>query len=621
MKAANTLNQRPVDPLLCPLDVPRAAQLTAAVAGLAPLQLAWVSGYLAGLAGVAAPARTAAEPASTHELAPAAETETAPVLTILYGSQTGHARGLAERLAGLARTRGTEPRLLSMGDYRPRDLARERLLLIVVSTQGEGEPPESARELHAFLHGKRAPRLEGLRYAVLGLGDSSYQHFCQTAREFDERLGALGGRPLLGVECCDVDYQDAAAAWSQQALERSAEHLGQREARIIQLPGTRPAAAAPAVAAPTAAQGESAPHSTRLLERRPLTTENAAGEVQHLVLGIDPQGLSYTPGDALGVWFQNDPALVEAVLAAVGLPGETALTLDGAATDLREALTARLELTQLHPRVVKAWAQLSGSEPLAALTADPERLRAYAGSRQFIDLVTEHPGRPVPGALAGLLLPLRPRLYSIACSQAETPDEVHLTVARLGFEVGGQAREGAASGFLTRRLAEDAELKVLLSENPAFRLPADADTPVIMVAAGTGVAPFRAFMQQRAAVGDPGRNWLIFGNRHFRRDFLYQLDWQAHRKAGLLTRVSVAFSRDQADKRYVQHRIAEQGRDLWAWLAEGAHLYVCGSTAMGRAVHEALLGVIAREAALDPESAALRLEDLRRAGRYQRDLY
>jgi sulfite reductase (NADPH) flavoprotein alpha-component len=608
VKATNPVNQLQLTPLTSPLDERQLARLQTAVADLSALQVAWVSGYLAGLGGLTVAANPVVAPAPEPGL----------TLTILYGSQTGNARAVAESLAGLVRARGAEPRLVSMADYRPRDLARERLLLLVVSTQGEGEPPESARELHGFLHGQRAPRLDGLRYGVLGLGDSSYEHFCKTAKDFEGRLRALGGQPLLDPQYCDLNFQAAASAWSQQALERAAEHLGQREARIIQMPGTRPAPSTPPDAAlsPT-----TEPLTTRLLENRPLTTQDAVGEVRHLAFAIDPAALRYAPGDALGVWFRNDPALVDAVLDATGLPGDAALTMDGADSDLREALSGRLELTQLHPTVVKAWAGLVGSAPLAALCEDPARLRDYAGGRQFIDLLAEHPGRPDAAALAGLLHPLRPRLYSIASSQAEFPDEVHLTVALVNYRVAGQERLGGASGFLTRRLAEDAPVRVQLGENQSFRLPRDGAAPVIMVAAGTGVAPFRAFLQQRAATGARGRNWLLFGNRNFRRDFLYQLDWQAHRKSGVLSRVNVAFSRDQADKRYVQHRLIEQGRDLYAWLQEGAHLYVCGSTAMGRAVHESLLGLIAAQTGGDREDAVEQLDGLRRDGRYQRDLY
>ena len=585
------------------------ARLQGALGDLSPLQLAWVSGYLAGLGGVSPAANQAPEVERAAV--------TGPTLTILYGSQTGNARGVAESLAGLARTRGLAPRLSSMADYRPRDLPRERWLLVVVSTQGEGEPPESARELHAFLHGKRAPRLAGLRYGVLGLGDSSYAQFCRTAQDFADRLAALGGQALLDPQYCDVQYREAATAWSHAALERVTASLSRPALSIVQ--PAAPSPAPPQVAGPGAATP--ALLTASLLESRPLSTPDAVGEVRHLALAIDPATLSYQPGDALGVWFHNDPLLVEQVLERTGLDGDRPVTLDGQESDLRAALTRRLELTQLHPTLVKTWAGLTGSAPLAALCADAARLRDYANGHQFIDLLADYPGRPDAAALTAALLPLRPRLYSIASSQAETPDEVHLTVALLSYQVAGQERLGGASGFLTRRLAVDAPVQVHLAENPAFRLPADGDAPVIMIAAGTGVAPFRAFLQERAARGDRGRNWLLFGNRHFRHDFLYQLDWQAHRQAGRLNPVHVAFSRDQPDKRYVQHRVQEEGAGLYAWLQEGAYLYCCGSTAMGRAVDAALLKVISRAAGIDEENAAERLDTLRRDGRYLRDLY
>ncbi|TCT24148.1 assimilatory sulfite reductase (NADPH) flavoprotein subunit [Thiobaca trueperi] len=590
-------------PLTSPLDERQLTALQTALTGLSPLQIAWVSGYLAGRGAVES------IPASVQASAPASG------LTILYGSQTGNTRGVAESLAARLHGRGIEPRLLSLGDYKSRDIASERLLLLLVSTHGEGEPPESAQDLFKYLHGKRAPRLESLRYAVLGLGDSSYAQFCQAARAFDVRLRELGAHPLLDLQCGDVDYRETVADWSGRVLELTAGLVESHRAKVIPIHGGK---GGEPVAAKSAASG---PLVAELIERRRLTTADAVGEVHHLVLAIDPERLRFTPGDALGVWFRNDPVLVDAILTRLQLDGDSPVTLENCDLALREALSEHLDLTQLHPNVVKAWAERSGSDALADLSADGARLRDYAGSRQFVDLITEHPGRLEPSALVGLLQPLRPRLYSIASSQTEIPDEVHLTVSLLRYAVDGRERLGGASGFLARRLREDEPIQIAITENPGFRLPADDDTPLILIGAGTGIAPFRAFLQERAARGARGRHWLIFGNRHYRRDFLYQLDWQAHRKAGRLEQVSVAFSRDQGDKRYVQHRLREQGRDLHAWLQDGAHLYVCGATAMGRAVHEALLDVIAHERGIDHESADDTLNTLRQDGRYQRDLY
>ncbi|MGB5834218.1 MAG: flavodoxin domain-containing protein [Thiohalocapsa sp.] len=609
--------------LTSPLEQDQLGRLQQALTGLSPTQVAWVSGYLAGCGGATVTA--ANTPAS---VAP-------PSFTILYGSQTGNTRAVAEALAATARSRGMEPRLVSMADFRSRDISRERLLLILVSTQGEGEPPEAGQDLFNYLHGKRAPRLEGLQFGVLGLGDSSYALFCQAAKAFDARLRALGAQALVDLQCCDLGDDDLASDWSSRALDLTSPLLPV-EAKVIPMHSTRPAPAAVDEALIKESAG-SGPVSAQLLENRQLTTADAVGEVRHLALSIDPQTLRFTPGDSLGVWFHNDPSLVDAIVSGLELDAEAPVTLANGDVSLRQALTERLELTQLHPGVVKAWADLTGSAPLADLCADAARLRDYAGSRQLIDLVEQHPAAADAAALASILRPLRPRLYSIASSQAEIEDEVHLTVSLLRYQApgGGRLRSqgpdgerdrdrerlGGASGFLTHRLPEDGSVRVEVTDNPGFRLPAGPDVPIIMVGAGTGVAPFRAFLQQRAAQQDPGRNWLIFGNRHFRRDFLYQSDWQAHRKAGRLTRVSVAFSRDQAEKRYAQHRFLEQGRELYDWLQQGAHLYVCGATGMGRAVQESLLEVIQREAACDRDTALEQIDSLRRDGRYQRDLY
>ncbi len=592
--------------LASPVDEPQLRAIQTALKDMSPTQIAWVSGYLAGLSAVGSPAEPRLEKAPVE------------TISILFGSQTGNAKGVAEQLGEQALAQGLEVRVTSMSDYNPRKLAKERWVLILVSTHGEGEPPESAFALHTFVQGQRAPRLERLRYAVLGLGDSSYEHFCQTAVDFDRRLSELGAQRFMPLQCCDIDYQTDANAWSGSVLMQLAE-LGcceptaKRTANVVALPGAKLTQARP--------HGKEHPYRTSLLENRRITTEDAIADVRHLVLAADPQLLRYRPGDALGVWFQNDPVLADAVLAEANLDGETQVHLEGEELGLRQALIERLELTQLHPATVSGWSELTGTAELKALVSDPARLRAFAGERQFVDLLLAHPAQLDAPTLVGLLRPLQPRLYSIASSQSELEDEVHLTVSVLRYQIDGRDRLGGASGFLTARLGLDDPLEVYVAENPSFRLPEDGDTPIIMIGAGTGVAPYRAFLQERAAKGDRGANWLVFGNRHFHRDFLYQLDWQAQRKAGLLQRVSLAFSRDGADRIYVQQSLREQGRELFEWLEEGAHLYVCGGTAMGRAVHEALLEVIGTQGDLGQDAAAEYVDNLRLAARYHRDLY
>lgn len=586
--------------LSSPLDEQQLVDLQSVIAKLSSDQVAWVSGYLAGLGAAGIPVSVPKK-------------ETARGLTVLYGSQTGNARSVADGIGRSALASGHDVRVLSMADFKPRDLVKEKLVLIVVSTQGEGEPPESALDLHGFLGSKRAPRLEGLRYSVLGLGDSSYEFFCQTAIDFDARLAALGSERLAPLQCCDLVFEQDANSWSRSLLEKVGELNTERGAEVVALPGVRFGSAP--------RYDKDSPYRSTLLESRRITTDDAVSDVRHVALGIDSQALRFQPGDSLGVRFRNAPELVHAILHATGADGREGVAPGGVAMTLQEALSERLELTQLHPAVAKAYAHLVDADELKELSMDAVRLRAYAADRQLIDLLADYPGRVAAPALAGLLHPLQPRLYSIASSQVEIEDEVHLAVSRVSYRSHGREHEGAASGFLSERIAEGDPLQVYVVENPAFRLPEDGSIPVIMIGAGTGVAPYRAFLQQRAAGADKGRNWLLFGNRHFRRDFLYQREWQAFRKAGLLDRVSLAFSRDGAEKRYIQHRLREEGGEVHRWLSDGAHIYVCGSVGMGQEVHVALVDLITREAGLDREAAAAWVDNLRHEGRYHRDLY
>ncbi len=586
--------------LSTPLDEQQLVDLQTVIAKLSSEQVAWVSGYLTGLGALGAPVSAPGK-------------EVARGLTILYGSQTGNARSVADGIGRSALGSGYDVRVRSMADFKPRNLAKEKLVLIVVSTQGEGEPPETARDLHDFLQAKRAPRLEGLRYAVLGLGDSSYELFCQAAIDFDTRLADLRAERISPLRCCDLAYEEDAECWSKDVLNKVGQLDPERGAEVVALRGVRLGSAP--------RYDREFPYRSTRLESHRITTDDAVADVRHIALGIDPRSLRFEPGDSLGVRFRNDPELIGAILDATGADGGETVVLSGEAMALRQALSERLELTRLHPAVAKAWAHLVDARELQELSRDAAKLRAYAAARQLIDLLTDYPGRVAAPSLAGLLNPLQPRLYSIASSQAETEDEVHLAVSRVSYHSHGRDHKGASSGYLSERFEEEDPLDVYVVENPAFRLPKDGNVPIIMIGAGTGVAPYRAFLQQRAANCDKGRNWLIFGNRHFRRDFLYQLDWQSYRKAGLLDRVSLTFSRDNGEKRYVQHRLREEGTEIHRWLADGAHVYVCGSTDMGREVHTALVDLIAREGDLSSEAAVRAIDKLRHKGRYQRDLY
>ncbi|MEJ2590389.1 MAG: flavodoxin domain-containing protein [Candidatus Thiodiazotropha sp.] len=573
------------------------SRLQQAVEDLNADQLTWASGYLAGL-GATLPS-------------PQSAANESPRMTILYATQGGNARSVAQALADGATGRGFAPRLVSAEQFRPRDLAKEQLLVAVISTQGEGEPPESARELFKYLNGRKAPELAQLRYAIFGLGDSSYEYFCQASKDLDALLQARGARSLVQRIDADVDFQVHTADWSHQVLQEVEKALPADQARIIPIQRT----------AIALRYDRNHPYRAELLEQRRITTADALSDVHHLSLEIDPQAIRYQPGDALGLFFRNDPALIEEILYLTGLADTARVILDGESLSLGQALSERLELTQLHPSVVSAWASHAGSPKLSALSGNGEALRRFARERQFIDLLQAHPAAIDAQALVKLLHTQQPRLYSIASSQAAYDDEIHLTVSALHYQAHGRDHLGGASGLLTRRIAEGDSLPVYVAENPGFRLPKAGDTPIVMIGAGTGIAPYRAFLQEREAAGSTGRNWLVFGNRHFHRDFLYQTDWLKYRRDGLLERISLAFSRDAGERTYVQARICEEGSELYRWLQEGAHLYVCGGLEMEKAVRQSLQGIAQVEGGLDEDAAAEYIESLREQGRYQRDVY
>jgi sulfite reductase (NADPH) flavoprotein alpha-component len=499
-------------------------------------------------------------------------------------------------------------RLLRADAYPLRELKSERHLYLVVSTQGDGDPPDDARDLLDFVLGARAPRLEQLRYAVLALGDSSYPQFCAIGRRLDERFAELGATRLLDRGEADLDIDAVAAPWRTRAVSTARESLKP----VATVTPLRPPQSA------TAAFGCDVPFAAELLASQRITMHGAK-DIRHFEVSLEQSGLHYEPGDALGVWPRNAPALVDAVLAALKLDGEAPVAQAGQELPLREWLSAKRELTKLARPFVAAQAERAGSGELQALLADNAAFAAWADDRQVIDLLHEVPAAWDAQALVAALRPLVPRLYSIASSRKEVGDEAHLTVAHAAWDRGGDARWGTASHFLATAQAGD-RLPVYVEANERFRLPADPSRDIVMIGPGTGVAPFRAFLQERVATGATGRNWLFFGNPHFRSDFLYQLEWQRALKNGTLQRIDLAFSRDGAEKIYVQHRLRERARELLDWIGNGAHVYVCGAIAMGKDVHEALLDVLATQAG-SREAAVERLDALQREGRYARDVY
>jgi sulfite reductase (NADPH) flavoprotein alpha-component len=567
--------------------------------GLDAPGLWWLSGYAAGLA-----ARPGARPAVAAEAAVSAR------LSIVYGSQTGNAKRLAEELSRQAEGSGLSVRLVRADAYPIRELKDERLLYVVISTQGDGDPPDDARGFVEHLLGKRAPSLKALKFAVLGLGDSSYPQFNATGRQIDERLAELGAQRLFDRGEADLDVETVATPWLSKALDNAREEL-KSSAPLATVTALRPVAASP--------WGRDKPFAAEVLANQRLTGRGSRKDVRHIEISLEGSGLSYLPGDALGVWPKNPGALVDAVLAELSLDGDA--VVEGA--PLRTWLTEKRELTRLARPFLQRHAERTGDDALSRLLqpGQSEALAKLLATHQLVDLLQAFPGAWSADELVAALRPLAPRLYSIASSQAAVGPEAHLTVDHVAWEAPGGRRWGAASHLLASS-EEGAQLPVFIESNDRFRLPRDGSRDVLMIGPGTGVAPFRGFVQERAAAGAVGRNWLLFGNPHARHDFLYQLEWQQALKSGSLHRLDLAFSRDQADKVYVQHKLREHGRELFDWLEGGAHLYVCGdATRMARDVEAALLDVIATHGGKDDDDARDYLGTLQQQGRYARDVY
>lgn len=588
-------------------------RVEALLATLGPEQALWLSGYLAarGLpsTGGAADVSAARErPVSDDGLE----------LTVLYGTETGNAQRVAERLVERASVRGIDARARDMGDFRTKELRTVEHVALISATHGEGDPPEPARGFFEFLRSRKAPTLEGASFAVLSLGDSSYVEFCEAGKELDRRFEELGAQRLLDRVDCDVDYHDRADAWVDRLLEALAAQAGA-------VANEEAARARPRDPGTTTEYSRADPYRAEILDATPLVGIHSDKETLHVELAVEEDALPFEPGDSLGVAAENEEAVLEAVLHALGASTSASVRIGDNERLLGDALKYDLELTRVTPGFLQAYAEVAASAELKALLqrSDREELTRFLKCHQVPDVLARY---PVPGLepqlFTGMLRRLQPRLYSIASSRKWIPDQVDLTVAPTRWTDDGKRRNGVASTFLADRRRPGETVDVFVDRNSRFRLPADPDAPVIMVGAGTGVAPYRAFMQERAETGARGRNWLFFGDRRFREDFLYQTEWQRFLADGILTRMDVAFSRDRAEKVYVQHRLRERARDVWAWLEEGAHAYVCGDAAgMAPGVEEALLAIVRDVGGRSAEEAGEYLQALKKDRRYQRDVY
>lgn len=599
-----------------PFDENQATQLNQIIQNLTIEQQVWLSGYLtANLQSVTTKQETPSEVAQ-FVLNKENTSNSERHITVLYGSETGNAQGLAEKLADRLVELNFNVKLSAMGDYKTKDLKKVEDLFIISSTHGEGNPPDNAISFHEFLHGRKAPKLEGVRFSVLSLGDASYEFFCQTGKDFDARLEDLGASRLVDRRDCDLDFDDMAESWMDQIIEQLSEASLSEEkvttTNAVQLTNEK-------------RYSKTQPYESEILENINLNGRGSNKEVRHIELQFEDYGEDYEPGDCLVVIPENDEKLVEVLLDKLDWDAQTEIPINdkGDVLSLKDALQHHFEITKLTKPLLQKAAELFGNEALAENVLDQAWVKSYVYGRDLIDLIQDFkPENLAPEVLYQFLRKLPPREYSIASSYEANPDEVHITVGAVRYQAHQRERQGVCSVQLAERMEPGTSISVYLKKNPNFKFPFDETTPVIMIGPGTGVTPFRSYLQAREELDLSGQTWLFFGEQHFTTDFLYQTEWQDWLKEGVLSKLDLAFSRDTDEKVYVQHKIVEQSETFYEWLKNGASLYVCGDEQnMAKDVHKAIHQVLVKEGNMSEEEAETYLTQMKKDKRYQRDVY
>lgn len=604
-----------------PFNEEQAAQLNQVLKDLTPEQRIWLSGYLTAGQQVAAQAATTDAAAASPQVAENVLNSDTPTqakreITVLYGSETGNAQGLAEMFADRLVEQEFAVKLNAMDDFKARDLKKVQDLFIITATHGEGDPPDNALTFHEYVHGRKAPKLDGVRFSVLALGDESYEFFCQTGKDFDAKLEELGAERLVDRQDCDIDYDDPAEKWMNANIEK-----------LINESGVEPTVTATESGQSAQKQrySKSNPYEAEVLENINLNGRGSNKEVRHIELLLDNYGEEYEPGDCVVVKPQNDPEIVALLLETLGWDGQQEVTIneDGDTLVLENALKEHFEITKLTKPLLQKAAPLFENSELNDKVNDNEWIQEYIYGRDVIDLIQDFPSNNLqPQDLHRFLRKLPPREYSIASSYKANPDEVHITVGAVRYEAHERARNGVCSVQLAERIEPGDTIPIYLKKNPNFKFPFDEQTPVIMIGPGTGVAPFRSYLQEREELGLTGHTWLFFGEQHFTTDFLYQTEWQTWLKDDVLTKMDIAFSRDSDEKVYVQHRILENSETFYQWLINGAALYVCGDEKyMAKDVHQTIQHVLQTEGNMSETEAEAYLAEMRKENRYQRDVY
>jgi sulfite reductase (NADPH) flavoprotein alpha-component len=582
-----------------------------------PAQRAWLNGFLAGLfSQVSAANGTVPPPAPARAK-----------LNVLFGSQSGNAESLARKLVKEARNQGYETSSAPLEKMSVSALAQEKCALIITSTWGEGDPPDNAAAFWQALESQKEAALRSLNFSVLALGDTNYEHFCGFGKKLDSRLEELGAKRIFERIDCNVDFEEGAARWQKGVLEAVSKIGGAPEAPRLNGSNGSAVAIPPAVEEKPIGHSRKSPFPARLLVNRRLTGEASEKDTRHYEICLKGSGLTYEVGDALGIMPANSPDLVEEILKALRFSGEEEVNgPDGNAMPIRTALLREYQIRAPHRDFLNAMAEHDAADQyLKELISGDVRteLDKFLWGREIIDFLIESPGVGFsPSEFVSLLQKLQPRLYSIASSLKAHPEQVHLTVDTVRYEIHGRIRQGVCSNFLAQRVGRDTPVPVFIQPSKHFRPPQNSDLGMIMVGPGTGIAPFRAFLQERKAIGAKGGNWLFFGAQKSSCDFFYQEELEAYQREGVLTRLDTAFSRDQSFKIYVQNRMMESAKELWNWLEQGAHFYVCGDASrMAKDVDKALHQIVKVGGDRSQEEAAQYIQKLKSDKRYQRDVY
>lgn len=601
-----------------PFDQEQAAQLNQIFQTLTAEQQIWLTGYLTAQQGSVAQTTEAPQQVAEYVLNNESESQTNNDrhITVVYGSETGNAQSLAEIFADRLVEHNYTVKLTAMDEIKQKEFKKVEDLFVITATHGEGDPPDNALTFHEFIHSRKAPKLENVRFSVLALGDESYEYFCQTGKDFDAKLLELGAERLTDRQDCDLDFDDLAEKWMNKNIEILNQSTGH---------GSTPTSTETVQSAKEKRYSKSNPYQAEVLENINLNGRGSNKEVRHVELLLDNYGESFEPGDCVVILPQNEPEIVTLLIETLGWNKDIEIPIndDGDTLPLEKALTEHFEITKLTKPLLQNAAELFGNTELLSQIDNAEWIQQYVDGRDVIDLLTEFPTSELkPETFYKLLRKLPAREYSIASSYEATPDEVHITVGAVRYEAHERTRKGVCSVQLAERIQPGDTLPIYLKKNPNFKFPFDEETPVIMIGPGTGVAPFRSYMQEREELGLSGNTWLFFGEQYFTTDFLYQTEWQAWLKDETLAKLDLAFSRDTEEKVYVQHRIAQQSELFYQWLQDGAAIYVCGDEKhMAKDVHDTIRSVIEQEGDMSEADAEVYLTQMKQEKRYQRDVY